>query len=673
MVLRNLDVVSHSSEEALQPDTVAPYLENLVPAASSIDIATDSDIEFRITDDVTGVDIANTVIRVRQDYGAWETVYSSSAFQGTYTGTVTDVFSDTKSFDVAFNRNSDFSAGALVEVQVDTRDTATPTANQAVYGANFDVIAAVALDIYPDGVPSEESIPIPMVWYDQDILVDGIDSEEALGDIGVHMHVTDVGGIASAQAFGLPRFAYVISPQGITSQEVLGDPVVTFLITDAGDIASEEAFGDFAATFQLFASGLPSAEIFGTHVIAGPLTLEAGIASEEALGDHVLAGPVIVEAGVESEEALGDATVEHLLVGIGAIGSEEAFGDFTSDYVVSAQGIWSAEAFGLPLLGFDRTISFAGIPSLESFAIHAVQLDGGKFAGVRTGRRGPQTGGQPITILAPGLGMTGAADDFADGVISAARWTVTTSSSSSVRETAGSPRGSLTFNTGRANDAFASVRSTSTHTRFDAAIDIDILAHRVTSEADRTSMFIGAYQNDGTHVRLYIDILKSGARTRLESMSGGLVLRTWFIDAPAITQTQLRMYRVDNRVFIFVGGRQLPPATWVVGAANVEFGVQSFGSLSPILVASVKQYVRNPVVLFGTEPMVTVRAKSPGRVDGFTPTSPIFGEVPVTIETFASQFEVNETYEYIATAQPRQVSFDGRNRLKTASDRIVRT
>jgi len=71
------------------------------------------------------------------------------------------------------------------------------------------------------------------------------------------------GGIASAEAFGMPTMLLYLTPSGIASLEAFGSPEVLEIIIPTG-IASAEAFGAPVVAGPIIAVGIPSAEAFGT-------------------------------------------------------------------------------------------------------------------------------------------------------------------------------------------------------------------------------------------------------------------------------------------------------------------------------------------------------------------------------------------------------------------------
>lgn len=167
--------------------------------------------------------------------------------------------------------------------------------------------------------------------------------------LGVTVTVTggnstiDVGGIASAEAFGTASIVSVIGPTGIASGEAFGSAIVTTpspqtisptgllsgeawgtlttgLFLKPGGIATAEAWGAARLAALIGPTGIPSAEAWGlTNVAIQQFIRPSGLVSAEAFGTHRLQlgyPQTISVEGIESGEMFEDPTVrnDHRLV-----------------------------------------------------------------------------------------------------------------------------------------------------------------------------------------------------------------------------------------------------------------------------------------------------------------------------------------------------------------------
>lgn len=169
--------------------------------------------------------------------------------------------------------------------------------------------------------------------------------------------VTGVGGIPTAEAFGLPT---------------VGD----LGITGVGQIASAEAFGSPAVQAQVNDAGIVSAEAVGAPTLSAGVTL-SGIVSAEALGTPVVSARINT-TGIVTAEAVGSPAVGTAITDVGGIVSAEAFGQpVVSARVVDVGGIVSQEAVGAPTVGFNGITGVGGISSLEAFGFLIVKSEFG--------------------------------------------------------------------------------------------------------------------------------------------------------------------------------------------------------------------------------------------------------------------------------------------------------
>lgn len=177
--------------------------------------------------------------------------------------------------------------------------------------------------------------------------------------------VTGVGGIGSAENFGIPAVIRTPPALGLLPSDTLyPDPNLY-------------PQGPIGVTIVAPAS-IPSAQAFGIlQILAGPKTISnAGdISSAEAFGQPSVGTTISGVGGIGSAEAVGTPSLVRIAIGVGGIGSQESFGTPSIGlglfFVVSGVGnITSAEAFGTPKFNF--RIKLTGIPSAEAFGASTV-------------------------------------------------------------------------------------------------------------------------------------------------------------------------------------------------------------------------------------------------------------------------------------------------------------
>lgn len=245
----------------------------------------------------------------------------------------------------------------------------TPIAQEDPVGLPLHFIVQLLAYVNRDYVFNPEITPS-----DQSVAVDGIPSEEVVGDTDV-ANVVSAGGIPSNEAIGASSVTatYTINAGGIPSQESVGGASVTSTVTiNAGGIQSQETFGGSSLSLAISASGIPSQETIGAVVVTpGAVTISAGsIPSSETLGNPSVATAITINAGgIPSAERVGSTSITTTYtINAGGIRSEEASGasQVTSTYTVNANGIPTQEKFGSPTLSVIVSINAGGIPSQES-------------------------------------------------------------------------------------------------------------------------------------------------------------------------------------------------------------------------------------------------------------------------------------------------------------------
>lgn len=192
-------------------------------------------------------------------------------------------------------------------------------------------------------------------------------------DAGGGTSLTAVGGIASAEALGIPSIRCILQPIGIVSAEALGTPNLRRVLQPAG-IGSAEAFGTPRVVRIVAPVGLASAEASGVAALVRILRQAGGIASAEAFGTPRVLFVVRIQ-GIATAEALGSPQLRRLVYPVG-LDSLEALGRPTvtggaivvADATVFGQ-VFVSDALRYGLLVADATPYLAVVSDDERFGL----------------------------------------------------------------------------------------------------------------------------------------------------------------------------------------------------------------------------------------------------------------------------------------------------------------
>lgn len=198
--------------------------------------------------------------------------------------------------------------------------------------------------------------------------------------------VRDVGNIASAEAFGVPKSVRLLKHAGaILTAELVSTPRAVRVLKNAGAVVTAEAFGEPRARRVVKATGaIASAEAFGEPDLRRLIRAVGNIPTAESFGEPDLLR-VLRPEGITSLEAFGAPRVLFVIRPEGIESeefvSEPALPDFASAVIVirDVGNIASAEAFGIPALV--RLLRPEGVVSAEAFgdakAVRLVRHAGG--------------------------------------------------------------------------------------------------------------------------------------------------------------------------------------------------------------------------------------------------------------------------------------------------------
>ena len=145
--------------------------------------------------------------------------------------------------------------------------------------------------------------------------------------------LSNVGGIASAEAFGTPSLILVIQPVGIASAEAFGIPFLEVTVSPSG-IASAEAFGTPNVILVIRLVGISSSEAFGIPVVTVSIPL-------------VVAGNLIVA----DREKYANASYDWSLIAVGDGTYALSVFSVANTNIVASPNLTVAkgEIFGVPL------------------------------------------------------------------------------------------------------------------------------------------------------------------------------------------------------------------------------------------------------------------------------------------------------------------------------------
>jgi len=162
----------------------------------------------------------------------------------------------------------------------------------------------------------------------------GIESAEAYGVPDLSLGIS-VAGVVSAEAFGMGSLWAEVSVAGLPSEETFGTPTVStnVFLTDVGGIASAEAIGTAELAILVEPAGVLSEELFGTPAVSVAYSVSPyGIGSEEAFGTATVAIQYFIRQRAKDKAGKGIEDVTAVLF------------DATT-YTVAAQGVTDSEGW----------------------------------------------------------------------------------------------------------------------------------------------------------------------------------------------------------------------------------------------------------------------------------------------------------------------------------------
>lgn len=124
-------------------DVTAPFLENRVPASGAINIAVNSNVAFRVSDAVSGVNGATLRVYVA---GVLAYDATGSGFQAGFSGSVTPV---STSYDVVINPSVDFGEADVIAIHVVVSDFASNELDTTYSFTTIDTQSPTFSNLFP--------------------------------------------------------------------------------------------------------------------------------------------------------------------------------------------------------------------------------------------------------------------------------------------------------------------------------------------------------------------------------------------------------------------------------------------------------------------------------------------------------------------------------------------
>jgi len=188
-------------------------------------------------------------------------------------------------------------------------------------------------------------------------------------------NLTNAGGIAGAEAFGVPTVSVVTPPVnltnagGIVSAAAYGTPATSARVAATG-LASVAAYGSPALRVTVSTTGITSAAAYGTPSTKAGLTITAGIVSASAYGVPTVTPTTLLTnaGGLASAAAYGTPSAK-VRVAPTSITSSEAIGTPATKARVASVSISSAEAFGVPVINTTTILRPVGIASVSAYGV----------------------------------------------------------------------------------------------------------------------------------------------------------------------------------------------------------------------------------------------------------------------------------------------------------------
>lgn len=301
---------------------------------------------------------------------------------------------------------------------------------------------------------------------------------------------------------------------------------------------------------------------------------------------------------------------------------------------------------------------------------------------------GPLEGGTEVRVVSSALDMAACSDDFADGSLSAI-WTDTSSGTGYVLER--SDDAVVELSTGTTAGSSAGLETVETPNNVDVSVTIGVLAATIPFATSlvvlgELSLIVDPTPSTETDLRVRVEATGGGRVARIIARVNGQTTTNQFsiigtvglgTDVAQGAVSNFRLIRVGSRVRVYVNETLLADLNWVPTVGSIQFQVLNDATDASSVLARARSYVRNPVVVFGSEPMTTITSVGGTRLVGLTPEVPSAQcrdplVVDISIEGCGGTTD-SSTDAFTYTLDPNRIRFTGGGKtLTVCNDSVLR-
>lgn len=334
-----------------------------------------------------------------------------------------------------------------------------------------------------------------------------------------------------------------------------------------------------------------------------------------------------------------------------------------------------ATTFTDVISGFSRTLNLSDTVVIDDI-IDVIGNLRPLVVGGADAAQGPVTGGGDIALVGLSLDESEVEDRFTNSVINPILWASSVlTGSGSIRSLPHVSRGVLQLSTGLGTSSSAYLRSAMSYALFDVETNVRLSGIQLRSGDAQAVYSLGAYVSSSTHLRAGLESTKAGSQLHIAAVQNNITLQDVTIPTRGVASLRLRLQRVREAFFVYLNDALVLTSTWIPDAALIEMGVT--GTARASMTAAITKYVRNPVILFGTEPMTRIQKKTPDRLDGLVPAQlrPGYQTIHVHTDTATEslEYDMPTPYLYLPTVDFRRVGLSGPVVFTDISDTAVRS
>lgn len=266
---------------------------------------------------------------------------------------------------------------------------------------------------------------------------------------------------------------------------------------------------------------------------------------------------------------------------------------------------------------------------------------------------GPITGGTEVVIAGTAFLDTSLDDDFNDGAISAALWTVTNvGDASSATESAGK----LHLQAGPVAGNSSEIETNNTVTETDVEVDYEIVTDiNALPPPGTVELATLRLEVDGSN---YTQVSRKSGPTFGDRYEVSVVVAGVTIESASITTSDtsgsLRIIRNGTTVYLYAGETEiLRRSGFPTTAATVQVRVDNLSTAYGIQ-TDFDDFFVHCMVAFGTEPMLDALVGSDDRITGTTPAGLVYTAVDVEFSSATTDLSTfTDGYTYTDPTQFR--------------------